>query len=118
MSSPNRDPRITITPHEGRVSIRFGDTIVATSDRALDLHEGRYPVVIYVPRADVDETALARTSHTTHCPFKGDANYFSIVDGDRTAENAAWTYETPLSEVAEIRDALAFYASKVTLDLG
>jgi uncharacterized protein (DUF427 family) len=116
MTSPEPARHIVITPHKGRVSVRFGDTVVATSTHALDLREGSYPVVVYVPRDDVDETALARTSHTTHCPNKGDANYFSVVDGDRTVENAAWTYETPLPGVSAIKNALAFYPNKVSLE--
>jgi len=117
MKSTNPVRLITITPHEGRVTVRFGETIVASSDRALDLHEGSYSAVIYVPRADIDETTLERTKHTTHCPHKGDANYFSIIDGERTVENAAWTYETPLPEVAAIKDTLAFYTNKVTIEV-
>ena len=118
MTSPQPDRRITVTPHDGRVTVRFGDTIVATSDRALDLREGSYPVVVYVPRDDVDETALIRTSHTSYCPYKGDATYFSITDGTDTVENAAWTYEAPYADVAAIKNALAFYANKVTLEVG
>ena len=117
MKSPSPRRRIVVTPHDGRVTVRFGDTVVAEYERALDLLEGSYPVVVYVPRDDVDETVLERTSHTSHCPFKGDANYFSVSDGDRVAENAAWTYEAPFPEVAEIENALAFYTNKVTVEV-
>ena len=53
---------------------------------------------------------LERTAHRTHCPFKGDASYFSIANGP---ENAAWSYEQPYDEMQEIKDLLAFYPGKV-----
>ena len=56
---------------------------------------------------------LARTSHTTHCPYKGDAAYFSATSGDRRAENAAWSYEQPYPAVAAIAEHLAFYPDRV-----
>ncbi len=56
---------------------------------------------------------LARTSHSTHCPFKGDASYFSFVNGP---ENAVWSYEQPYDEVAAIREHLAFYPDKAEIE--
>jgi uncharacterized protein (DUF427 family) len=53
---------------------------------------------------------LRRTSHGSHCPYKGDASYFSIVDGP---ENAVWSYEQPYDEMRDIQDLLAFYPTKV-----
>jgi uncharacterized protein (DUF427 family) len=66
-----------------------------------------------VPRADADMTLLARTMHSTHCPYKGDAAYYSVVVDGRTSENAAWTYEAPYAAVLQIKDHLAFYPSRV-----
>ena len=52
-------------------------------------------------------------THKSHCPYKGDANYFGIgVDG-KSAANAVWTYEAPYAAVAEIKDHLAFYPDRV-----
>lgn len=67
----------------------------------------------YIPRADVDFGLLERTDHSTYCPFKGDASYYSIRTGDGVAENAVWTYEAPHDAVAEIKDHVAFYPTKV-----
>ena len=74
------------------------------------MKEGDYPVVYYVPRKDVRMDRLLRTSHTTYCPFKGHASYYSLVNGP---ENAVWSYEQPYDEVGAIREHLAFYPSKV-----
>lgn len=80
---------------------------------ALVLREGTYPAVFYVPRADVDMSVLARTEHFSHCPYKGDASYFSIPAGGARAVNAVWTYEAPHDAVAAIKDHLAFYPDRV-----
>ncbi len=58
-------------------------------------------------------TLLVRTAHATHCPYKGDAAYFSIVVDGRPSENAVWTYESPFPAMAPIAGHLAFYPSRV-----
>ena len=57
-----------------------------------------------------------RTSRVTHCPYKGDANYFSIKADGKTLENSIWTYETPFPAMAEIAGHLAFYPDKVKIE--
>jgi len=59
---------------------------------------------------------LQRTQHTTYCPYKGDASYFSIASGGKVLDNAIWTYETPYDAVKEIAGHLAFYPDKVTIE--
>ena len=81
------------------------------STNALELKEGDYPPVIYFPREDIAMALLERTEKTTHCPHKGDANYYSIVNLSSTSKNAVWSYETPLDAVARIKDHLAFSVS-------
>lgn len=71
-----------------------GETVLDTRCGKL-LHETRLLPQLYVPREDVRTDLLRATDHHTHCPFKGDASYFSMVIGERTAENAAWTYPEP-----------------------
>ncbi len=105
--------RITIAATAKRVRVRLGGIVIADSRAALTLREGHYPPVQYLPRADVDMTLLHRTAHGSHCPWKGAASYFSITAGGRTAENAVWSYETPLDGVAEIAGMLAFYPDRV-----
>lgn len=100
---------ITTEPNPSRVSVTAGGRIIADTTRAICLREATYPPVFYIPRADVDMTALARTAHSSHCPYKGDAAYYSIVMGETRVENAAWTYEAPYEAVAAIKDHLAFY---------
>ena len=104
---------ISITEHPNRVRVRFNGRTVAESDHALALQEGTYPRVLYLPRADADMSLFERSARTTHCPYKGEANYFSLRVGDRTATDAVWTYETPFAEVVAIAGHLAFYPDRV-----
>ena len=93
-----------------RVRVTVNGEAIADSREAIELKEGNYPVAYYLPRQDVRIERLERTSHTTHCPFKGDASYYSIVNGPG---NAVWSYERPYDEMADIKGLLAFYADKV-----
>ncbi|WP_397452242.1 DUF427 domain-containing protein [Pseudomonas sp. NA-150] len=116
MKTPGPDHPITITPFQGRVTVRFKGVMVAQSDKALTLKESSYPEVFYIPRADIQMEHYARTEHQTHCPYKGDANYFSLNAAGETAENAVWTYEDTYPAVAQIKGHVAFYANQVTFE--
>ena len=109
MKIPDASHPIAVTPAEHRIQVTHGDRVIADTRRALSLKEASYPVVHYIPREDVDMSPLTRTEQATHCPYKGDAAYYTIDTGDRTADNAIWTYETPFPAVAEIAGHLAFY---------
>lgn len=113
MKIPGPDHPIAIEPNGKRVRVHFSGRVVADTTRALTLREASLRPVQYIPRADVDMALFARTTHATHCPYKGDAAYFSLKVGDRTSENAVWTYEAPYSAVAAIKDHVAFYPSRV-----
>jgi uncharacterized protein (DUF427 family) len=107
------DHPITITPAALRVRVRFAGHTVAETANALSLREASYPRVLYIPRRDVDPKVLVRSELKTRCPYKGEASYYSIrVDG-RTAQNAIWSYEQPLADVAEIAGHMAFYPNRV-----
>jgi uncharacterized protein (DUF427 family) len=93
--------------------VTFNGRTVADTTRALVLRATDSPPVQYIPRDDVDMSILTRTSHKTHCPYKGDAAYYSIEAGDRIAENAVWTYEAPYPVVVAIKDHVAFYPDRV-----
>ncbi len=100
---------ITIRPASGSWSIRAGGAVIGESSAALELSEGDRAPVIYFPRSDIAMAFLDRTEHSTHCPHKGDASYFSIMSKSKTYANAVWSYEDPKDDVSEIKDYLAFY---------
>ncbi|WP_322518000.1 DUF427 domain-containing protein [Rhodopseudomonas palustris] len=116
MKIPGPDHPITITPNPKRVRVTAGDTVIADTTRALTLQESNYPPVHYIPRADAEMTLLAATDRSTHCPYKGDASYFSIEAGGRTLANAIWSYEAPFPAMVEIAGYLAFYPDKVKIE--
>lgn len=113
MKIPGPDHPITITPVPGRWQALFNGEVIADSADVRVLKEASYPAVIYFPRADVTMAALTRTTRSTHCPYKGDAAYYSLSVGDRQAENAVWTYEAAYPAMAEIDGRLAFYSDRV-----
>jgi uncharacterized protein (DUF427 family) len=107
------DHPITVAPDARRVRVTFAGRVIADSTRTLLVREASYPAVAYFPRQDVDMTSLVRTERRTHCPYKGEASYYSIQADGRTAENAVWSYEHPLADVAEIAGHVAFYPDRV-----
>lgn len=105
----NPDYRITFERSPRRVRVKFNGEIVADSINAHLLFETRHLPVYYFPPADLRMDLLTATSHATYCPYKGDASYWSVKVGDKTADNAAWSYREPYPEVAAIKDYVAFY---------
>ena len=112
----NPDKVITIAPYRGSVTVRAGHVVIARSTRAKLLSEPPYAPVFYIPYDDIDFGRLTQTEHSTHCPYKGDASYWSALPAGDAGKNAMWAYEHPFDEMLEIRDHGAFYASKVTID--
>jgi uncharacterized protein (DUF427 family) len=116
MKLPGPDHPITITANPRRVRVVSDGVVIAETTHALTLKEASYPAVQYVPRADAKMELLKRSDRVTHCPYKGDANYFSVVANGKAIENAIWTYETPFPAMAEISGHLAFYPDKVKIE--
>ena len=113
MKVPGQDHPITIARNPQRVRVRFNGRVIADTTRALTLKEAHYPPVQYIPRQDADMDAFAATKHRTHCPYKGDASYFTLTADGRTSENAVWSYEQPFPAVHAIAEHLAFYPDRV-----
>jgi len=110
---PGPDHPITIEANPSRVVVTVSGKVIADTLDALILRETSYPAVQYIPRRDVDMAALTRSEHTTYCPYKGDASYYSIPAGGDRSLNAVWTYENPFEAIAQIKDYVAFYADRV-----
>ena len=113
MKIPGPDHPITLTPNDARVVVTAGGKVIADTRAAVSLREASYPAVQYIPRKDVDMSQLERTDHKTHCPYKGDAAYYSIPAGGTRSTNAVWTYEEPYAAVTQIKDHVAFYPNRV-----
>jgi uncharacterized protein (DUF427 family) len=113
MEIPGPDHPISIDANPSRVMVTVGGQVIADTRDALTLREASYPAVQYIPRRDVDMAALTRSEHTTYCPYKGDASYYSIPAGGDRSLNAVWTYEAPFEAMAQIKDYVAFYPDRV-----
>jgi len=96
-----------------RFHVTVAGRIVAESTGTLRLEEKGYPPVYYLPRIDADMSLLVRTTHYTYCPYKGDCTYYSISIGGAKSEYAVWTYEKPHEAVADIKEYLAFFPTRV-----
>jgi uncharacterized protein (DUF427 family) len=101
--------RIFFADYPRRLRALVGDRVLLDTERAKLLYETGILPVPYVPLEDFDAALLTRTDHTTHCPFKGDASYWSV--GER--ENVVWAYEEPLAESAWLRGYAAVYWDRV-----
>lgn len=116
MKTPGPNHPIAIEQDPRHLRVVFAGKVVADTARALSLRETTYPGVVYVPRADADMRWFERTAHTTHCPYKGDASYFTLAAGGERAQDAVWSYEEPYPAVAAIKDHLAFYPQHVKIE--
>jgi uncharacterized protein (DUF427 family) len=101
--------RIETKPSTKHVRVEHDGQVLAESDRALELHERGLPVRYYLPREDVRMDLLLPSPTRSHCPYKGDASYWSAPG----ARDAFWSYESPLPERAEIAGLLAPWPGRV-----
>ncbi|MGL6210478.1 MAG: DUF427 domain-containing protein [Paracoccaceae bacterium] len=101
----------TLTPAQGTHIIRAGNTVIGKTDHAIELKEGSYKPVLYVPRADIDMSKLEKTGRATTCPHKGRASYYSVITPEGQLDNAVWSYEAPIAGMEGIAGMLAFYPS-------
>ena len=100
---------LTLEPCDMRIRGEFGDERIVDSDRVLVMHETRLAAVYYFPRDDVRMDLMEKTGHRTHCPFKGNASYWTLKAGGKAARNVAWGYEEPYDEAEGVRDYVAFF---------
>ncbi len=107
------DYRFTFEAHPTRVKIVFDGVTVADSCNVRVMRETRLAPVFYFPHDDLNWDLLQPSEHRTHCPFKGNASYWSLMVSGRRTENAAWSYEDPFEEASHIKGFVAFYAELV-----
>jgi uncharacterized protein (DUF427 family) len=105
--------RILFEPDARRLRAFVGDALVFDTRRAHLLHETGIKPVVYVPLADFEESLMQRTATSTHCPFKGDASYWSLQVGDEVREDAVWAYEEPLPTAPWLRGFAAVYPGRL-----
>jgi uncharacterized protein (DUF427 family) len=107
--------RIDILPTSRKVRVEIDGVVLADSPRARVLFETGLPARWYVPKVDVRMDLLDATDHATHCPYKGQAEYWSARVGDKLEENVVWSYRAPLPESEGIAGYVAFFDERVDL---
>ncbi len=101
--------RLSLEADPRRIRAEFEGETIADSSRVLVMHETRLAPVFYFPREDVRMDLLVESDRLTHCPFKGNASYWTIRAGGKSAQDAAWSYETPYDESSGVKGYVAFY---------
>jgi uncharacterized protein (DUF427 family) len=96
-----------------RIRARFGGETIVDSRHAKLLHEQNHLPIYYFPVEDVRMDLLEPTNHSTRCPFKGEAAYWTVRAGGKAAENAAWGYPDPLEDAPPLEGYVAFYWNKM-----
>ncbi|MEP3345658.1 MAG: DUF427 domain-containing protein [Litoreibacter sp.] len=100
----------------GTYSIRAAGAVLGESANVIELSEGDLAPVLYVPRADLAMAFFDKTDTSTHCPYKGDATYYTFQAKSGPIPDAAWSYEAPIDGMEAIAGHLAFYSDKVTVE--
>lgn len=108
------DYRVDASPAARHITVQVDNQLLAESDDALLVQETGHADVYYIPRGDIQMSLLFQTDHSTYCPFKGYARYWSLT-GHPTGKNLVWSYEEPYPEVSSIKDYMSFYPDKVKI---
>lgn len=110
---------MTFAPFGKHIVVKLGGEIIAETDRAQLCEESGHGPVHYIPMTDTRADLFRPTDTRTHCPFKGDASYWSITAGGKDARDAAWSYDLPFDEASAIQGHVAFYPDRVdSIDIG
>ena len=110
-----RDPfkRIDIVRSDRHVEIVVGGAKIADTNRPVILIEPGHPIRYYLPKVDVRMDLLQPSETLSHCPYKGEAKYYSLQLAKDTTKDAAWCYEYPVQEASKIAGLLCFFNDRV-----
>lgn len=102
-----------IEPVAERIRVEFAGRTIADSTRAVRVIETSLAPSYYLPPEDVHTELLLRSTSVSFCEWKGRATYWTVRAGERSAKNAAWSYEQPAHAFERIKGWLSFYPSRV-----
>jgi uncharacterized protein (DUF427 family) len=110
-----RDPytRVDILPSSRHVRIEVDRLTIAETDKPTLLFETGLPVRYYLPMTHVRMDLLTSSESVSHCPYKGEAEWWSLHVGDDSRPDVAWSYPTPLPESQKIAGLISFYPREV-----
>jgi uncharacterized protein (DUF427 family) len=112
-----RDPytRVDILASSRHVRVEVGGTTIAESTSTRMLFETGLPVRHYLPKTHIRMDLLTPTESVSHCPYKGQAEYWSVRAEDGVHDDLAWSYRAPFAESQKIAGLIAFYNEKVDI---
>ena len=105
--------RIDIRQTSRHLIVQHRDRVVADTTQPVVLYESGFAPRWYVPRADIDESALVAVDQQTFCPYKGLCSYYDIGD----ARQAAWSYRQAFTEVGRISNFVSFEPDIVSVQI-
>jgi uncharacterized protein (DUF427 family) len=111
-----RPPRLVQDTRE--VIVRWGEREIARTRRAVQVQETGHPPSFYLPWADVAREFFERASGSSFCEWKGPAQYWTLVDGDRRLPKVAWSYPQPLAGAETLADCVAMYPAHLDCEVG
>ncbi|KAK5112895.1 hypothetical protein LTR62_003717 [Meristemomyces frigidus] len=114
-----KDPfiRVEILPSTRSLRVWIDGQQVATTTSSMHLYETLLPARFYLPLTDVDPTVLRRSGTRTKCPYKGEAEYYSVEVKGKLYEDVVWYYNSPTIESAQVRGLVCFYNERVDIEL-
>ena len=107
--------RLLFEDYPRRMRALVDNHTILDTTRGKLLHESNILPRLYFPLEDLDQDVLVASDHTTHCPFKGDASYYSVDLGDRLLENAVWYYPSPTDEAPWLKGYASLYEEAADL---
>ncbi|MFO7539725.1 MAG: DUF427 domain-containing protein [Chloroflexota bacterium] len=102
-----RPPRLERT--DKLIEIIFNSLLIVRTRRAWRVLETSHPPTYYLPPQDIEMAYLQPGHGRSLCEWKGQARYYTVQVGEKTAENVAWYYPNPTTAFTSIKDHVAFY---------
>jgi len=111
------DHYVEIIASSNTFEVEYNGTVIASSSSVLEMKEKGYPSRYYFPKEHINMAHMRSTDHSTYCPFKGRAHYWTIDLGGKHLENGAWGYAAPYAECLDLINHVCFYLEKSELNL-
>jgi uncharacterized protein (DUF427 family) len=105
--------RLSFEDFPRRIRAELGGEVVIDTVRGKLLYETGHRPVFYFPIDDVRDGVIEPTDRTTHCPYKGDASYWTLSAGGKVVENALWGYPEPIEGAPPLAGYVAAYWDKL-----
>jgi uncharacterized protein (DUF427 family) len=116
-AKPGNKHELRYERSEDIITAEFNGTQVGQSSNVLICHESGYPKRYYFPFKDIEQQYVEKTDFQTHCPYKGNASYWTLSVQGKKEENALWGYEDPSRDALKLRGRVSFYETKVDISI-